>query len=115
MHRDAWFDEGWTMYSVEHEFAGVPLLPSDRATMLAPDDAWMRQTGAGAYDEGSRLFATLAAEIGTDELRGVLREFYVAHAGELVTTEQLEAHLVAAIPGDTPEWLFDRFVYGQDP
>jgi hypothetical protein len=114
MHRDAWFDEAWTMFSIEHEFMGEPLDASDDPEVMAPDDAWIRRTEGPAYTTGSRILATLAAEIGTDELRGLLREFYVAHAGELVTTEQLEAHFVAAIPSDTPGWLFHRFVYGHE-
>ncbi|HET6582222.1 MAG TPA: hypothetical protein VFG69_02220 [Nannocystaceae bacterium] len=111
-HRDGWLDEAWTTYSVDDEFAAELLGPDDPLEVLASDDPWTRITPVAAYSTGARVFATLAAEIGGPELRGLLREFYMAHAGELVTTEQLEAFLVAAIPSKTPAWLFERFVFG---
>ncbi len=44
-----------------------------------------------AEPRGARaIVATVAAEIGLDNLRALLREFYQLHAEELVTTEQLE-------------------------
>jgi len=40
-----------------------------------------------------------------------MRQFYLAHKGELVTTQQLEQHLVARSGRIRP--LFARYVYGQ--
>lgn len=112
--RDGWFDETWTTYSVDLAFSTTPLAPDDPVELLASDDPWTRNTPSpAAYVTGPRVLATVAAEIGLDNLRGLLREFYQLHADELVTTEQLEEFLVCATEGETVTVSFARWVHGE--
>ncbi len=112
-HRDGWLDEAWTTFAIDRAFAAEPLPADAPVEMLAPDDPWTRRTiSPGAYVTGPRVFATVAAEIGVDALRGLLRDFYSQHADEPVTTEDVEHFLVCATEGDVVHASFSRFVHG---
>lgn len=112
--RDGWIDETWTTYSVDLGFSTTPLTPDEPVELLASDDPWTRNTPSpAAYVTGPRVLATVAAEIGLDNLRGLLREFYQLHADELVTTEQLEEFLVCATEGEAVTVSFARWVHGE--
>lgn len=111
-HRDAWIDEAWTMWATDYAYVAEPLTPRSPASTMAPEDPWLRETPFTAYMVGPNMLAMFAETVGTDELRGILREFYVAHAGDFVTTEAFEAHLAAALGDELVMWAFDRFVTG---
>jgi hypothetical protein len=112
-HRDGWLDEAWTTFAIDRAYAAEPLPADAPVEMLAPADPWTRRTTSpGAYVTGPRVFATVAAEIGVDALRGLLRDFYAQHAEELVTTEEVEHFLVCATEGEVVHASFSRFVHG---
>jgi hypothetical protein len=113
--RDGWLDEAWTTYAMAE--LEPELLPADAPPVtLAPADPWTRVTAyPGAYDIGPRVLATIAADIGVDELHALLREFYLLHPRGQVTTEDLELFLVCATEGETVHDTFARFVYGDAP
>ncbi|WAS90772.1 hypothetical protein [Nannocystis punicea] len=112
--RDAWFDEAWTTWAIEDGFEAPPLSPDHPPITLAGDNLWTRITPFPSYETGPQLLSTIAAEVGLAELRALLREFYQAHAGQAVTTEQLERFLDCRIDGGRVRALFHRFVHGQD-
>jgi hypothetical protein len=111
-HRDSWIDEAWTTWAIDFAYVTEPLAPRSPESAMAPEDPWLRVTPIVAYTVGPNMLAAFAEEVGTDELRGILREFYVANAGEFVTTEAFEIHLAAAIGDELVTWAFDRFVTG---
>lgn len=113
--RDGWLDEAWTTFAIDGAYTTDPLPARPPFETLAPADPWTRVTLDSAYETGSRLLATIAADVGVDEMRGLLREFYLLHAGEGVTTEELELFLVCATTGDTVHDAFARVVHGRMP
>jgi aminopeptidase N len=59
------------------------------------------------------LWAGLAVRVGgADRLRSAMAAWYAAHAGQLVTTDGLEAHLIAWSGVDISPW-WDRYVHGR--
>jgi hypothetical protein len=110
---DGWFDEAWTEYSTgEPTFPATPMDLDDPPVTLCDGDTWSRTTSLAAYNVGRAVFAGIAAEVGVDALRSSMREFYVANAGERVTTEALERHLHCGLQGPVRA-LFHRYVYGR--
>lgn len=111
---DGWFDEAWDDYNT-----GDPKLPAtpkdvdDPRFALCDGEPWGRTTPIQAYAEGKAVFAGIAAQAGVEPLRASMREFYVKHMGERVTTEMLEMHLHCGLPTAEVRLLFHRFVYGK--
>jgi hypothetical protein len=110
---DSWLDEGWTVYNTDAgAFAIEPFDVNDPPVTLAGRNPFNRVTPGTAYSAGRRFFAGLAAELGLAQLRALMKEFYTEHAGELVTTADLEAHLVSRSGRLALADWFHRFVYG---
>lgn len=114
-HRDGWIDEAWTTWAIDLAYVAEPVGPRSPESAMGPEDPWLRVTPISAYTVGPNMLAAFAEVAGTDALRGTLREFYVAHAGEFVTTETFGAHLAAALGDELVTWAFDRFVTGTPP
>ena len=75
---------------------------------------WVRTFATKAYSTGPQVFASIAAEIGQDDFRAVLRDFYAAYTGQAVSTETLERELHCRIGGDLVRQRFHRFIYGRN-
>jgi hypothetical protein len=114
--RDAWFDEAWTSFAMDWNYAYETVLgPTDRPPpALAPDTPWLRATPTAAYSRGAAVLHTIASEVGISELRGLLREFYVSGTADaFVTTEQLELFLWCNTSGPIVRTTFHNHVYGK--
>ena len=110
---DGWIDEAWTVY---HDNGGAVETPFDFGeppVLLSPRTPWSRATPVASYRLGARFFAGIAARIGVDRLQEIMREFYRLHAPGLITTEQLEAHLLDRTNDETISGAFERWVYGR--
>jgi len=110
---DGWIDEAWTVY---HDNGGAVETPFDFGeppVLLSPRTPWNRATPVASYRLGARFFAGIAARIGVDRLQEIMREFYRLHAPGLITTEQLEAHLLDRTNDETISGAFERWVYGR--
>jgi len=80
---------------------------------LYPPHPWARRTPVTAYAGGARLFAGLAGLLGgPDQMRSAMAEWYRAHAGHLVTTDGLAAHLSSWSGKDVGPW-WARYVHGR--
>jgi hypothetical protein len=115
---DGWIDEAYTTWSTAsgryegERFAVAELGLDEDAEILSPQHPWWRSTPTASYRQGARLFAGIAYLAGgADVLHRTMRTFYEIHKGQLVTTQQLERHLVDAV-SDTVSELFARYVYG---
>ena len=109
---DGWFDEAWVMYIIDE--APVPLASDDPPLELHSSNPWFRGTPGEAYDEGARLFATLAGLIGAAELRAIMRDFVQDNALAQITSADLERHLYCESQVAEVRFWFHRFVYGRD-
>src|SRR5579859_2470691 len=116
---DGWIDEAWTSWatssrrSEEGRFAEVELGLDEAPLVLCPPHPWSRQTPVESYREGARFFGGLAHLLGeAGQLRSAMAEWYRANAGQLVTTDGLEAHLTGSSHVDVGPW-FARYVHGQ--
>lgn len=112
--RDAWLDETWTVYAADDAYMTTPIDPAAPPSELAGPDLWVRTFPTAAYTIGPRVFASIAAEVGQDDFRAVLRDFYVAYTGQAISTETLERELHCRIGGDLVRQRFHRFIYGRD-
>ncbi len=112
--RDAWFDETWTEYAADDAYMTTPIDPAAPPVELAGPDLWVRTFATKAYSTGPQVFASIAAEIGQDDFRAVLRDFYAAYNGQAVSTETLERELHCRIGGDLVRQRFHRFIYGRN-
>lgn len=112
--RDAWFDETWTDYAVDDAYMTTPIDPAAPPVELAGDNLWVRTFPIKAYTTGPQVFASIAAEVGQDDFRAALRDFYAAYTGQAIATETLERELHCRIGGDLVRQRFHRFIYGRD-
>ena len=92
----------------------TPIDPAAPPVELAGPDLWVRTFATKAYSTGPQVFASIAAEIGQDDFRAVLRDFYAAYTGQAVSTETLERELHCRIGGDLVRQRFHRFIYGRN-
>lgn len=113
---DSWMDEGWTEYIIASD-PSTPFMLSDPAITLAPNDPWNRITPAGSngygnsYSDGSRFFTSLAMLLGREKLIAYMSEFYRNNQPNVVTTKQLEEHLVDKSGNSEIRDYFNRFIY----
>jgi hypothetical protein len=117
VNQDAgWIDEAWNDYSTlpDGAFASVPLDFGAPPATLDSSNPWNRVTSSEAYGAGVTLFAGLADIMGLELLRASMRSFYERHVGGLVTTRNLEHHLVCASRDPRVAAAFERFVHGRD-
>lgn len=111
---DGWIDEAWTVY---HDDGGNGREPFDFAEpplQLAPRTPWNRATPVASYRLGARFFRGLAHRLGVGELHELMREFYLLRAPGLITTGQLEAHLLDRTQDDIVARAFERWVWGRN-
>jgi hypothetical protein len=109
---DGWFDEAWTVYN-ENGAAGVqPLNFGDPPVTLSSRNPWVRSTPSASYSAGERLWKGLAAVMGVPALRARMNDFCARRNSRPVTTEALEAHLLASTGRSEVVDAFHRFVYG---
>jgi len=116
---DGWIDEAWTTWATAGSrydgprFAVEELGLGEDPVVLYPPHPWSRATPVESYREGARLFAGLAHLLGgADRLRSAMAAWYRAHAGGLVSTDGLEAHLGEWAGVDVGPW-FRRYVHGE--
>jgi hypothetical protein len=117
---DGWIDEAWTSWCTSSRryqgsrFAVEALGLDEEPQVLYPPHPWSRYTPAAAYDEGARLFAGLAHQLGgAGQLRAAMAGWYQQNAGGFVTTAGLAGHLSRAAEKDLAPW-FDRYVHGRE-
>ena len=110
---DGWIDEAWTVYHDDggdgreaFDFAEPPL-------QLASRTPWNRATPIASYRRGARFFRGLAHRLGVEPLHEAMREFYRLHAPGLITTGQLEAHLLDRTQDEVVARAFARWVWGR--
>lgn len=109
---DAWIDESWTVYAGNGASAVLPLDFGEASVTLSPRNPWGRVTPSASYTAGERLWKGLAAVVGAPTLRARMNDFYTARHARPVTTEALEAHLLAGTGRSEVVDAFHRFVYG---
>ena len=78
---------------------------------LCSRSPWNRATPIESCRLGSRFFAGLAVRLGVDRLQEIMREFYRLHAPGLITTAQLEAHVLDRAYDDVIHRAFARWVH----
>ncbi len=109
---DGWIDEAWDVYSTETGDQEPPFELSEPPVTLCSANPFNRVTPQESYDDGARLFASLAAVIGQEDLRAAMIAFYRENVGGLVTTKQLEMFLIKRSGKPQLADYFKRFVYG---
>lgn len=110
---DGWIDEAWTVY---HDNGAARERPFDFAeppVRLSPSTPWNRATPIESYRLGSRFFEGIAARIGVEKLHSVMNEFYSLHAPGIISTGQLETHILDRTQDDVIRRAFERWVYGR--
>jgi hypothetical protein len=116
---DGWIDEAWTSWATasrrveEPRFAAEELRLDEEPVLLYPPHPWSRRTPVEAYRQGARLFAGIAHLVGGPaQLRSAMAAWYRANAGELITTDGLEAHVRSWTGVDVRPW-WDRYVHAR--
>jgi hypothetical protein len=109
---DGWWDEAWTVYHDGGAMGSTPFDFTTPAVTLHPGNPWIRVTAPGSYSDGERFFRGVAATIGVPNLKALMAEFYGGFHARPVTTEQLEAFLIARSGSAALVDAFHRFVYG---
>ncbi len=110
---DGWIDEAWTVYHDNGAAVETPFNFREPPVRLCSGTPWNRATPIASYRLGSRFFAGIAARIGVERLHAIMREFYQLHAPGLITTGQLEAHILDRTNDETIARAFRRWVFGQ--
>lgn len=110
---DGWIDEAWTSFHDDHTPDRRVFDFREKAECLSPRSPWNRATPRASYRQGSRFFEGLAAHVGLDEVREIMRDIYRLHAPGLITTAQLEAHFLDRT-GEDPlvQRAFEHWVWG---
>ena len=109
---DGWWDEGFTRLHDDGADEVEPFDFREPPVELCSRQPFQRRTAANAYLDGSRFFRGIAAAIGSDRLRTVMREVYETHRGRPLSTATLEADIIAHTGDATLVDAFHRFVYG---
>ncbi len=110
---DGWIDEAWTVYHDNGGRVETSFNFKEPPIRLCSRSPWNRATPIESYRLGSRFFAGVAARLGVDRLQQIMREFYRLHAPGLITTAQLEAHILDRANDDVIHRAFARWVYGR--
>lgn len=109
---DGWWDEGFTSF---HDDGADDALPFDFATapvLLCSRDPWQRNTPGNSYSDGSRFWRGIAALLGVTQLNTLMKDLYVAHQGNPVSTAMIEEFLLCKSGNAQVVDAFHRFVYG---
>ena len=110
---DGWIDEAWTVYHDNGAAVETPFNFHEAPVRLCSGTAWNRATPIESYRLGARFFEGIAARAGVQRLHAIMREFYQLHAPGLITTAQLEAHVLDRTNDETIARAFRRWVFGQ--
>ncbi len=110
---DGWIDEAWTVYHDDGGRVEKPFDFKEPPVRLCSGSPWNRATPIESYRLGSRFFAGVAARLGVERLQQIMREFYRLRAPGLITTAQLEAHILDRTNDDVIHRAFARWVYGR--
>ena len=111
---DSWMDEGWTVYYTSNGLSENPFNMFEPPVTLSSQNPFNRITPGTSYGSGSRFFAGLAATLGPANLRSYMSSFYREKSGTLVTTGDLESHLICRSGRIEIADHFHRFVFGFD-
>jgi len=109
---DGWWDEGFTMF---HDDGADDAQPFDFAAapvLLCSRDPWQRNTPGNSYSDGSRFWKGMAALLGAAQLNALMKDLYVAHKGNPVSTAMIEEFLLCKSGNPQVVDAFHRFVYG---
>ena len=110
---DGWIDEAWAVYHDDGAAQQTPFDFREPPVRLCQRTPWSRATPIYSYRKGARFFAGAAALVGVDRLQALMREFYDLHAPGLITTAQLEAHLMDRTNDDVLHRAFAHWIYGR--
>jgi len=109
---DGWWDEGFTTFhdagaddAQAFDFVLAPVL-------LCSRDPWQRNTPGNAYADGSRFWRGLAALLGVGQVNALMKDLYVTHRGNPVSTAMIEEFLLCRSGNVQVVDAFHRFVYG---
>lgn len=109
---DGWWDEGFTSFHDDgaddaqaFDFATAPVL-------LCSRDPWQRNTPGNSYTDGSRFWRGMAALLGVAQLNALMKDLYLAHKGDPVSTAMIEEFLLCKSGNAQIVDAFHRFVYG---
>ncbi len=108
---DAWWDEAWTQYVTG---GGTPLAFNfaDPPVVLHSQNPWVRETAGASYTDDFRFFQGVASLLGEPALKSSMASLFQAHGLELITTLDLESHLLCASGNEELVDDFHRWIYG---
>lgn len=111
-HADGWWDEGFTSFhdagaddAQAFDFVAPPVL-------LCSRDPWQRNTPGNSYSDGSRFWRGMAALLGVARLNALMKDLYLTHKGNPVSTAMIEEFLLCKSGNAQVVNAFHRFVYG---
>jgi hypothetical protein len=109
---DGWWDEAFTSF---HDDGADDALPFDFAAapvLLCSRDPWQRNTPGNSYGDGARFWKGMAALLGVSQVNTLMKDLYVAHQGNPVSTGMIEEFLLCKSGNAQVVDAFHRFVYG---
>lgn len=109
---DGWWDEGFTSF---HDDGADDAQPFDFAAapvLLCSRDPWQRDTPGNSYSDGSRFWRGMAALLGVAQLNALMKDLYLVHKGDPVSTAMIEEFLLCKSGNTQVVDAFHRFVYG---
>jgi hypothetical protein len=110
---DGWIDEAWNVYNTRDNHMAEPFSISDNTTTLCSSNPFNRVTPQVSYDYGARFFDSLASYLGVENLISYMNSFYNDNKNRLITTQQLESHLIEKSGMVKIAQYFKQFVYGR--
>ena len=90
-----------------------PFSISDNTVTLCSSNPFNRVTPQISYDYGARFFDSLASFLGVENLISYMNSFYNDNKNRLITTQQLESHLIEKSGTVKIAQYFKQFVYGR--
>ncbi|SDD02515.1 hypothetical protein SAMN05444580_102428 [Rhodococcus tukisamuensis] len=111
---DAWWDEAFTRLNDNTSDRVQHFDYRERAVELCSRRPFQRRTAPNSYTDGCRFFLGVAATLGADRLRVLMRELHESRFRTTVSTPYLESHLITRSGDVTLVDAFHRFVYGFD-
>jgi hypothetical protein len=109
---DGWWDEGFTVW---HDGGADDIEPFDfldPPVTLCSRQPFQRRTPSTSYPAGSRFFRGAASLVGVAALSSAMRGIYSSRRAQPVSTETLEAEIVARTGEPGLVDAFHRFVFG---
>jgi hypothetical protein len=109
---DGWWDEGFTTFQDNGADDAQPFDFLAPPVRLCSRDPWQRITAANSYADGFSFWKGMAALLGVAQLNSLMRDLYVAHRGQPVSTAMIEEFLLCKSGNPQVVDGFHRFVYG---